>query len=54
LNSTLFISQCSLVIYIVQNVLIDNIHLIFTKITKISKKCSNAARHRWLLWQSKC
>jgi len=28
LNSALFISQCSLVIYVVQNFLIDDIHLI--------------------------
>jgi len=52
LNSTLFISQCSLVIYVVQNFLIDNIHFIL--ITKISKKYSNAARHGWPSWQSTC
>jgi len=37
LNSALFISQCSLVIYVVQNFLIDDIHLF-----NHSKKYSNA------------
>jgi len=37
LNSAFFISQCPLVIYVVQNFLIDDIHLISSIILKYNK-----------------
>jgi len=62
LSSALFISQCSLVIYIVQNVLIDNIPFNYSKkysITSIMDDYQGliektSADHRWSPWQSTC